>query len=114
VLKDGTRVALKVQYTGIANSIDSDLDNFKMLIDILGVFPRGLYLNELIKVTRGELHWECDYQREAAMQTRYHDKCIISPDKYYAPKVVPHLSSREILCTEFVEGVEIDTLVKAN
>ena len=48
------------------------------------------------------------------MQTRYHDKCIVSPDKYYAPKVVPHLSSREILCTEFVEGVEIDTLVKAN
>jgi aarF domain-containing kinase len=114
VLKDGTRVALKIQYTGVSNSIDSDLDNFKMLIDLLGVFPRGLYLNELINVTRGELHWECDYTREAAMQTRYHDKCIISPDKYYAPKVVPHLSSREILCTEFVEGVEIDTLVKAS
>jgi aarF domain-containing kinase len=59
------KVALKMQYTGVANSIDSDLDNFKMLIDVLGVFPRGLYLNELIKVTRGELHWECNYTREA-------------------------------------------------
>jgi aarF domain-containing kinase len=65
VLQDGMKVALKMQYTGISNSIDSDLDNFKMLIDVLGVFPRGLYLNELIKVTRGELHWECDYSREA-------------------------------------------------
>jgi aarF domain-containing kinase len=55
------KVALKMQYTNIANSIDSDLDNFKLLIDVLGVFPRGLYLNELIQVTRGELHWECDY-----------------------------------------------------
>ena len=56
VLQDNMKVALKMQYTNIANSIDSDLDNFKLLIDVLGVFPRGLYLNELIQVTRGELH----------------------------------------------------------
>lgn len=65
ILHDKMKVALKMQYTGIANCIDADLDNFKMLIDVLGVFPRGLYLDELIKVTRGELHWECDYSREA-------------------------------------------------
>ena len=100
-----------MQYTGISNSIDSDLDNFKRLIDVLGVFPRGLYLDELIKVSRGELHWECDYSREAAYQTRYRNACIVSPDKYYAPEVIDHLSNREILCSEFVDGVEIDTLV---
>ena len=93
-LKDGLKVALKIQYNGIANSIDSDLDNFTRLIDIFGVFPRGLYLNELIRVTRGELHWECDYLREAAIQTIYHSKCIVSPEKYYVPKVVQHLSSQ--------------------
>lgn len=65
VLTDGTRVALKIQYTGISNSIDSDLDNFKMLVDILGIFPRGLYIDELINVSRHELHNECDYKREA-------------------------------------------------
>ena len=106
ILKDGQKVALKLQYTGIANSIDSDLDNFKLLIDVLGVFPRGLYLDELIKVTRGELHWECNYTREAEMQMKYHNKCTISPEKYYSPKV--------ILCSEFVDGVEIDTFVKAS
>lgn len=70
-LNNGTKVALKMQYTGIANSIDSDLDNFKLLVDVLGIFPRGLYLNELIKVTRGELHWECNYEREASIQRTY-------------------------------------------
>lgn len=54
-----------MQYTGVSGSIDSDLDNFKMLVNVLGVFPKGLYLNELIKVTRHELHWECNYEREA-------------------------------------------------
>jgi aarF domain-containing kinase len=66
-LKDGQKVALKIQYNGVANSIDSDLDNFKRLIDMFGVFPKGLYLNEMIRVTRGELKWECDYLREAAI-----------------------------------------------
>ena len=106
-------MALKIQYTGVANSIDSDLDNFKLLIDVLGVFPRGLYLDEAIKVTRGELHWECDYEREASYQTKYRNHCIRSPQKYYTPKVIEDMSTREILCTEFVDGVEIDTLVNA-
>ena len=65
ILTDGTRVALKIQYTGISNSIDSDLDNFKMLVNLLGIFPKGLYLDEVIEVSRTELHWECDYLREA-------------------------------------------------
>jgi len=111
VLIDGTRVALKIQYTGISNSIDSDLDNFKMLVDVLGIFPRGLYIDELINVSRLELHDECDYEREASYQMRYHNSCIVSPLKYYTPRVISHMSNKEILCTEFVDGVEIDTLM---
>ena len=82
-----------------------------MLVDVLGVFPKGLYLNELIKVTRGELHWECDYEREAQVQREYRANLATAPGKFYTPKVVDHLSTRELLCTEFVEGVEIDTFM---
>ena len=82
-----------------------------MLVDILGVFPRGLYVDELIRVSRSELHNECDYEREAAYQRKYHDKCSVAPTKYYVPKIVDHLSNVEILCSEFVDGVEIDTLM---
>lgn len=65
VLTDGRHVAIKMQYDGIANSIDSDLNNLKRVSDLIGVFPRGLYIDELIKSTRKELHWEVDYEREA-------------------------------------------------
>lgn len=82
-----------------------------MLVDILGIFPRGLYIDELINVSRHELHNECDYIREAEYQTRYHNACIVSPEKFYAPRVIEHMSNKEILCTEFVDGVEIDTLM---
>ena len=76
----------------------------------MGIFPRGLYINKFIEVTRKELHWECDYEREAAYQTKYRNAISASPDKYYAPEVIDHLSTKSILCSEFVDGVEIDTL----
>lgn len=57
-LKDGTKVAVKIQYPGVANSIDSDFKNFERLIKVLGIFPRGLYLDELINNVRKELHEE--------------------------------------------------------
>lgn len=66
-MKNGMKVALKMQYTGVSDSIDSDLNNFKRLIGIFG-FPRGLFLNELIETTRKELYWETDYLREAGIQ----------------------------------------------
>ncbi len=65
ILKDGMKVALKMQYTGVADSIDSDLNNFKRLVNLFGGLPRGLFLNELIETTRHELYWETDYLREA-------------------------------------------------
>lgn len=100
-----------MQYTGISNSIDSDLNNFKRIIDMLGIFPRGLYLNEAIDVARSELHWECDYEREATYQRAYREHVLGYPEDFYCPKVFDHLSTRSLLCSEFVDGREVDTFM---
>ena len=42
----------------------------------------------------------------------YRDRILVSPEKYYAPAVISKLSNKELLVTEFVNGVEIDTLTK--
>jgi aarF domain-containing kinase len=100
-----------MQYTGISSSIDSDLNNFKRIVDLLGIFPRGLYLNEAIDVARNELHWECNYEREALYQRAYRDHVLNYPNDFYVPKVIDNLSSKTILCSEFVNGREIDTFM---
>ena len=69
-LKDGTWVAMKIQYPGVAESVDSDLNNLKMLIDYTGAFPKNLFLDDFIDVTRIELKEECDYIQEAEKQRR--------------------------------------------
>lgn len=78
---------------------------------MLGIFPRGLYLNEAIDVARGELHWECNYLREAEYQRAYRTYLLRYPKDFYCPLVVDHLSTRSILCTEFIDGREIDTFM---
>lgn len=54
MLKDGTVVAMKVQYPGVANSIDSDIENVKRLLDYTNVIPEGLYLDQAMRVS---LEW---------------------------------------------------------
>jgi len=41
VLPDGRVVVLKIQYPGVAQSIDSDLSNLKTLVSMLNVLPPG-------------------------------------------------------------------------
>jgi hypothetical protein len=60
VLKDGTVVAMKIQYPGVANSIESDLLNLRRLISVANILPRGLFIDQIIKVAGAELAAECE------------------------------------------------------
>jgi predicted unusual protein kinase regulating ubiquinone biosynthesis (AarF/ABC1/UbiB family) len=42
----------------------------------------------------------------------YRKKVLSSPNKYYVPKIIEGLSSKDLLVSEFIEGVEIDMLTK--
>lgn len=48
------------------------------------------------------------------MQKYYSDRLAPYPSDYYTPQVFTDMSTKHILCTEFVDGVEIDTLTKEN
>ena len=111
VLKDGRRVVLKVQYPGVANSIDSDLDNLKRLMDYTGVFPKTMFLDDFINNTRVELKDECDYKLEAAKQMKYYELSK-SLSNVGVPRVIEELSSSNILTMEEIEGVDLETCAK--
>lgn len=48
------------------------------------------------------------------MQKYYSDRLAPYPSDYYTPHVFTDMSTKHILCTEFVDGVEIDTLTQEN
>lgn len=48
-LKDGREVAIKVQYPGVARSIDSDVSNVSALVRLSGLLPAGSTLRPMRK-----------------------------------------------------------------
>ncbi|KAJ2833574.1 hypothetical protein GGI24_000796 [Coemansia furcata] len=103
-------VAVKVQYPGVASSIDSDLDNLQSLLLMSKLLPRGMYLDNTIKVARKELHWECDYKREAESMVRFGEHLVNDP-VFVVPKLVNELSSDMILTAEHMDGAALKEAV---
>ncbi|CEG46807.1 atypical abc1 abc1-a protein kinase [Plasmopara halstedii] len=112
-LLNGDRVAIKIQYPGVAESISSDLLNLKRLVTYTNILPRGLYIDEIIRVGKEELTAECDYVSEAHNQERF--KKLIDESgmnrKYVVPRVYRELSTSRILTTQLISGVAIDKAV---
>jgi len=111
-LPDGRVVAIKVQYPGVAESIDSDLNNLKRLLGVMNFLPKGLYLDAMVQVAREELTAECDYTREGECQERFRALVDGDPD-FSVPSVVRELSTRRVLVTTWQAGVPIDAAVEA-
>ena len=111
-LPDGRVLAIKVQYPGVAASIDADADNVATLLRVSGLLPREIDIAPLLAEAKRQLHEEADYAREGAMMTRYAALVGNHPD-LVVPTFVPELTTARVLAMTFVEGVPIETLVGA-
>ncbi len=107
---DGRPLAVKIQYPGIATSIDSDIDNVATLLKISGLLPDGIELQPLLAEAKQQLHKEADYLQEAAYLQRYRQYLPEDSD-FLLPTLYPELSTRQILTMGFVEGVPVEDLL---
>uniref|UniRef100_A0AAR2KK55 Atypical kinase COQ8A, mitochondrial n=1 Tax=Pygocentrus nattereri TaxID=42514 RepID=A0AAR2KK55_PYGNA len=106
-LKDGREVAMKIQYPGVAKSINSDVSNLMTVLSMSNALPEGLFPEHLIEVMSRELALECDYLREAECAKKFQELMKDHP-YFYVPNVVDELSSRHVLTTELVSGFPLD------
>ena len=49
-------------HAGVADSIESDIDNLMNLLAVFDVAPHGLFLGEVAAAAKKELALECDYR----------------------------------------------------
>ncbi|XP_023990954.1 atypical kinase COQ8A, mitochondrial isoform X3 [Salvelinus sp. IW2-2015] len=106
-MKDGREVAMKIQYPGVAKSIDSDINNLMTLLTMSNALPEGLFPEHLIEVMSRELALECDYIREAKCAKKFQELLKDHPF-FYVPDVIDELSSNAVLTTELVPGFPLD------
>jgi predicted unusual protein kinase regulating ubiquinone biosynthesis (AarF/ABC1/UbiB family) len=111
VARDGRVMALKIQYPGVAKSIDSDVDNLAMFLNMARLLPRELDVTDIIDEAKRQLRQEADYFTEAANLERYREM-LADDDRFIVPRVHPDFSTQRVLAMDWIDGEPLDKLVR--
>ena len=108
---DGHALAIKLQYPGVRESIDSDVANLALLARLPGLVPAAMApdVQPLLEHVRTQLLLETDYAAEARLATEYRQR--LGPDPVLqVPEVHAALSTAHILAMDFAPGRPIEQL----
>ncbi|MDO9167336.1 MAG: AarF/ABC1/UbiB kinase family protein [Rhodoferax sp.] len=109
---DGRDMAIKIQYPGVRESIDSDVDNVAALFRMSGLLPKEMDIKPLLRDAKRQLHDEADYIREGNYLHRYGELLADEP-VYLLPQLHADLTTHSVLAMSYVGGVPIESLVDA-
>ncbi len=108
-LLDGRRVAVKIQYPGIAEAMEADLRNAGTIVRLARAIAPGLDAKAIAEEIRERMMEELDYEYEAQNQ-RIFSRAYREHPFIYVPEVVTRISRRRVLVTELVEGIGFDAI----
>lgn len=106
----GEKLAVKVQYPGVRQSIDADVDNVASLLKLSGLLPENMVLDTLLDEAKKQLKVEADYQQEATFSRRYGLLLDQDPD-FIIPDVLLDHCTDNILLMTYVDGKTIDQAI---
>jgi aarF domain-containing kinase len=106
---DGALIALKIQYPGVARSIDSDVNNLAALLKMTRILPVDLDITAIVKEAKRQLRQEADYECEAESLVRYRQLVADEP-RISVPAVHRELSTKRVLAMDHAPGRPIEEL----
>jgi aarF domain-containing kinase len=109
VTTDGRELALKVQYPGVARSIDSDVNNLASLLRLTRIVPVELDVSKLIEEAKRQLRQEADYRLEAEHLRRYRELVADDPG-VSVPRVHDDYTTKRVLAMDRAHGRPIEDL----
>ncbi len=109
-LEDGRKVAIKIQYPNVRNTIHSDMAMAKTLIK--RIVKRGASIDEYFDEVEKTLMEETDYEQEGQyidyFYNRFDDQQIVTP------QWIEELSTKKVLTMTFVEGQHLKEFLATN
>lgn len=109
-LKNGQKVAVKIQYPNVRNTIHSDLSMAKTLMK--RIVNRGGNFDEYFEEIEETLMEETDYHQEGAY-LQYFNKRFSEGD-VITPKYVEKFSTGKVLTMSFIEGQHLKEFLASN
>ena len=109
--KDGRHLAIKVQYPGVRQSIDSDVDNVATLLRLSGLLPKSLDIKPLLEEAKAQLRAEADYLGEGAWLKHYGALLADAP-AFALPALHADLTTSNILAMSHVGGIPVEAVAE--
>jgi aarF domain-containing kinase len=107
----GQPVVIKVQYPGVAESVDEDIDTLKKLLQaFLTLNRKKIKFDELMEEARRVLKLETDYRKEAEALNRY--KKLFSGSDYQVPTLYDEFTTQKVLVMSKEPGLEYSLWLK--
>lgn len=112
-LKSGEPVAVKIQYPGIARTIDADFRNLSALLLPLRLGKDWESVKAQFEEVHRMLNQEVDYIQEAESSRLARD--LFRPDDgIVVPRVYPEYSGKRVLTTDLIEGLHLPDYLATN
>ena len=110
--KDGKKLAVKIQYPGVADSISSDLAMVKPIATRMFNL-QGKDSEKYFKEVEGKLLEETDYVLEVKQSKAISEACKHIPNLKF-PQYYEELSSERIITMDWMDGQHLSEFVKEN
>jgi predicted unusual protein kinase regulating ubiquinone biosynthesis (AarF/ABC1/UbiB family) len=109
VTTDGRELAVKIQYPGVARSIESDVDNLAAILRLSRLLPGDLDLSGILTEAKRQLRQETDYHAEAR-HLRHYAELVGDDPTVVIPRVHDDLTTSHILAMDYVRGEPLDDI----
>jgi hypothetical protein len=103
-------VAVKVQYPGIAEAVETDLRGAELLDRLVSAIFRGQEPGVILAELRERMTEECDYLAEARAQEEFRLRWA-GRAGFQIPRVYQDISSRRILVSDLSPGESFDSFL---
>lgn len=103
---DGTPLVLKIQYPGVAEAVDSDLNSVAQLLRMARVVSWGPDFDEWLEEVRTMMHREVDYELEARTTESFRLKLENDP-RFVVPRIIPEYSTPHVIASTFESGYSV-------
>ena len=110
--RDGRDLALKIQYPGVARSIDSDVDNMALFLRMANILPMEVDISGIVAEVKRQLKEEADYRIEAGHLETYR-RLVRGEPAFVVPSAHEDLTTSRILAMDYESGERIESLERS-
>src|SRR3989454_8368058 len=108
-LPDGRKVAVKIQYPGVAKALRADMQNAGMILRLAKAIAPGLDAKAAAEELKERVLEELDYEYEAQNQRTF-ARAYRGHPFIYVPDVISRLTTERVLVTEWVDGLGFEDI----